>query len=53
MLVTDLELACAAAYWGDDAPEFKPTRFLDTDNYKWPRQAETNRRQLTVSSSTS
>lgn len=23
--------------WGDDAHEFKPERFIDTDTYKWPR----------------
>ncbi|KAG6852722.1 hypothetical protein C0991_009566, partial [Blastosporella zonata] len=26
-------------HWGDDAEEFKPTRFIDTDTYRWPRDA--------------
>ncbi|KAG6919795.1 hypothetical protein DXG01_000295 [Tephrocybe rancida] len=26
-------------HWGDDAEEFKPARFIDTDNYRWPRDA--------------
>ena len=31
--------ASAAAYWGEDASEFKPSRFIDTNDYKWPRDA--------------
>ncbi|KZO90319.1 cytochrome P450 [Calocera viscosa TUFC12733] len=26
-------------WWGADAAEFKPERFFDTDEYKWPRDA--------------
>ncbi|KAG9309961.1 cytochrome P450 [Chiua virens] len=26
-------------YWGEDAAEFKPERFLDTESYQWPRDA--------------
>jgi len=28
-----------AIHWGDDAGEFKPERFIDTDTYRWPRDA--------------
>jgi len=26
-------------YWGEDAAEFKPERFIDTESYTWPRNA--------------
>ncbi|KAJ7936541.1 hypothetical protein B0H13DRAFT_2303584 [Mycena leptocephala] len=26
-------------YWGRDAHEFGPARFLDTDSYRWSRDA--------------
>ncbi|KAK7451782.1 hypothetical protein VKT23_012461 [Stygiomarasmius scandens] len=26
-------------YWGSDADEFKPERFIDSDTYRWPRDA--------------
>ncbi|KAJ7800399.1 cytochrome P450 [Mycena olivaceomarginata] len=26
-------------YWGPDAESFKPERFIDTESYKWPRDA--------------
>ncbi|KAJ7461743.1 cytochrome P450 [Mycena galericulata] len=26
-------------YWGSDAAEFKPERFVDTEAYRWPRDA--------------
>jgi len=26
-------------YWGEDAADFRPSRFIDTDDYKWPRDA--------------
>ncbi|ESK87448.1 cytochrome p450 [Moniliophthora roreri MCA 2997] len=26
-------------YWGDDAAEFNPDRFVDTESYRWPREA--------------
>lgn len=32
-------LAFLAIYWGDDVAEFKPERFIDTDTYRWPRDA--------------
>jgi cytochrome P450 len=25
--------------WGDDVEDFKPERFIDTDGYRWPREA--------------
>ncbi|KAJ7061003.1 cytochrome P450 [Mycena amicta] len=28
-----------AMYWGRDADEFKPERFIDTESYRWPRDA--------------
>ena len=29
----------SAIHWGNDVDEFKPERFMDTDTYKWPRDA--------------
>jgi cytochrome P450 len=29
-------------YWGPDAESFKPERFIDTESYKWPRDACTS-----------
>ncbi|KAH7925420.1 cytochrome P450 [Leucogyrophana mollusca] len=26
-------------YWGEDAEDFKPERFIDSDSYRWPRNA--------------
>ncbi|KAJ7100094.1 cytochrome P450 [Mycena belliarum] len=26
-------------YWGSDAADFKPARFIDTETYRWPRDA--------------
>jgi hypothetical protein len=26
-------------YWGVDATAFKPEKFIDTDTYRWPRDA--------------
>ncbi|GLB42347.1 putative cytochrome p450 [Lyophyllum shimeji] len=26
-------------HWGEDVAEFKPERFIDTDTYRWPRDA--------------
>ncbi|EGO26310.1 hypothetical protein SERLADRAFT_463220 [Serpula lacrymans var. lacrymans S7.9] len=26
-------------YWGDDVEDFKPERFIDSDTYRWPRDA--------------
>ncbi|KAF9467844.1 cytochrome P450 [Collybia nuda] len=26
-------------HWGEDNAEFKPERFLDTEDYRWPREA--------------
>ena len=28
-----------ALHWGEDVTEFKPERFIDTDAYRWPRDA--------------
>lgn len=28
-----------AIHWGDDADEFNPERFIDTDTHRWPRDA--------------
>jgi len=28
-----------ALYWGEDVDDFKPERFIDTDTYRWPRDA--------------
>jgi len=28
-----------ALYWGADAEEFRPDRFIDTASYQWPREA--------------
>jgi cytochrome P450 len=27
------------AYWGEDAADFRPERFIDTPDYRWPREA--------------
>lgn len=29
----------SAHYWGEDVTTFRPSRFIDTDNYRWPRDA--------------
>lgn len=29
----------SAIHWGDDVAEFKPERFIDTEIYRWPRDA--------------
>jgi hypothetical protein len=28
-----------ALVWGDDVEDFKPERFIDTEGYRWPREA--------------
>lgn len=33
------EIPPAAIYWGPDAGDFKPERFVDTEAYRWPRDA--------------
>jgi cytochrome P450 len=32
-------LSLAAEYWGEDVMSYRPSRFVDTDDYKWPRDA--------------
>jgi len=32
----------AAIHWGGDVDKFKPERFIDTETYKWPRDACTS-----------
>jgi hypothetical protein len=32
----------AAIHWGEDVDKFKPERFIDTETYKWPRDACTS-----------
>ena len=29
----------SGAYWGEDADDFRPERFIDTPQYRWPREA--------------
>jgi hypothetical protein len=31
--------AALAIHWGNDTDKFKPERFIDTETYKWPRDA--------------
>ena len=33
------ECQSPAIHWGEDVDEFKPDRFIDTETYKWPRDA--------------
>ncbi|KAJ7359619.1 cytochrome P450, partial [Mycena albidolilacea] len=40
MIMVDIRgLHMNPMYWGSDAASFKPERFVDTDSYKWPRDA--------------
>ncbi|KAJ7774471.1 cytochrome P450 [Mycena maculata] len=40
MIIIDiLALHMNPMYWGADAVEFKPARFVDTEAYRWPRDA--------------
>ena len=42
-IIRDLDDSVAdvgiALYWGADAEEFRPDRFIDTADYQWPREA--------------
>lgn len=44
----DCDRPNAAMYWGTDCKLFKPERFIDTESYRWPRDACTS---LSLSSS--
>ncbi|KAJ7269650.1 cytochrome P450 [Mycena rebaudengoi] len=40
MIIVDiLGLHMNPMYWGRDVGDFKPERFLDSESYKWPREA--------------
>jgi hypothetical protein len=35
-------IAALAIHWGEDVDKFMPERFIDTETYKWPRDACTS-----------
>ncbi|KAF8637853.1 hypothetical protein AX17_002479 [Amanita inopinata Kibby_2008] len=40
MVVVDIQAVhLNPIHWGDDAAKFKPEHFIDTETYKWPRNA--------------
>ncbi|KAJ6582916.1 cytochrome P450 [Mycena vulgaris] len=39
VMVDILGLHMNPIYWGRDVTEFKPERFVDTESYRWPRDA--------------
>ncbi|KAJ7468028.1 cytochrome P450 [Mycena latifolia] len=39
VVIDVLALHMNPMYWGADAAEFKPARFIDTETYRWPRDA--------------
>ncbi|KAJ7778095.1 cytochrome P450 [Mycena metata] len=39
VMIDMLGLHMNPMYWGRDVAEFKPERFLDTESYRWPRDA--------------
>ncbi|TFK72438.1 cytochrome P450 [Pluteus cervinus] len=39
VLIDVLGLHMNPLHWGNDADKFKPERFIDTPNYRWPREA--------------
>ncbi|KAJ7689403.1 cytochrome P450 [Mycena rosella] len=39
VVIDILALHMNPMYWGADAAEFKPARFIDTEGYRWPRDA--------------
>jgi cytochrome P450 len=38
-MATYNDCSVVAIHWGEDVPEFKPERFIDTESYRWPREA--------------
>ncbi|RDB30006.1 hypothetical protein Hypma_014135 [Hypsizygus marmoreus] len=39
VLIDIIGLHMNPIHWGEDVAEFKPERFIDTDTYRWPRDA--------------
>ncbi|KAJ6582970.1 cytochrome P450 [Mycena vulgaris] len=39
IMVDIMALHLNPIYWGRDAEDFKPERFIDTETYRWPRDA--------------
>ncbi|KAF7351367.1 Cytochrome P450 [Mycena sanguinolenta] len=39
VMIDILGLHMNPMYWGPDVADFKPERFLDTESYRWPRDA--------------
>jgi len=39
LVIEVMALQMSPLYWGPDTNEFKPERFVDTEEYRWPRDA--------------